>query len=291
MPDEKELLPPEAYGDYILIDSSRRPSRRVWKELLEYRGLISVFVKREFLVQYKQTILGPLWIVLKPFLMSLAYMFIFSGIARIQTDGIPGILFYLGSNSLWTFFASSFLDNANVFRANAQLFGKIYFPRITLPVAHVIIAGIQFFVIMVLFFCFYLWDLAQGDVRGSWTMFFLVPVLLLQLGALGLGCGIILSSATTKYRDVNVIVQFIGQIWMYATPVLFPLSTIPEGVMRTLILLNPVTQPMEIFRLALFGKGTLVPWSCVWSVLVTAAILLIGWHVFSRVEKTFIDTI
>ncbi len=291
MTDEKDIRTPEEYGDYTLIDPSMKPRKGAWKELLQYRSLIGMFVKREFLVKYKQTVLGPIWIVLQPFLMSLAYMFIFGGIARIQTEGIPKILFYLGSNAMWTFFSSSLLSNANVFTSYAQLFGKIYFPRITVPIANVVISLIQFFVVMVLFAGFYIWYLAKGEVAGSWTVFALLPAILIQLGALGLGCGIILSSATAKYRDVSIVIQFLGQIWLYATPVLFPLSSIPDGVMRTLMLLNPVTQPMELFRLAVFGQGTFVPWSCAWSVLVTATAVCAGWRIFSRVEKTFIDTV
>lgn len=276
---------------YVYITPKMRPVREELQELLQYKDLIRMLVIREFVVKYKQTILGPLWLILRPFITSMAYLFIFSGIAHIQTDGIPGLLFYTGSNAIWNFFASSLNSNADTFRSNAALFGKVYFPRLCVSVANILIAGIQFGIEMVLFIGLYTWFGLHGEVQGSLLSFVVIPMILLHLGLLGLSCGIIMSSLTTKYRDLGILVSFGVQLWMYATPVVYALSNLSGSLVRKAVLLNPVTQPMELFRAVVFGRGTIVIWSIMLSWVVTILLLWCGIRLFSKVEKTFIDTV
>ena len=276
---------------YVCITPKMRSVREELRELLQYKDLIGMLVIREFVVKYKQTVLGPLWLILRPFITSMAYLFIFSGIAHIQTDGIPGLLFYTGSNAVWNFFAASLNSNADTFRSNAALFGKVYFPRLCVSVANILIAGIQFGIEMLLFVGLYIWFGVRGEVHGSLGAIAVVPMILLHLGLLGLSCGIIMSSLTTKYRDLGILVSFGVQLWMYATPVVYALSNLSGSFIRSAVLLNPVTQPMEIFRTAVFGRGTVVIWSEILSIAVTVLLLWCGIRLFSKVEKTFIDTV
>lgn len=276
---------------YTCIEAGKRSLAADIREVAAYRDLIGMFVKREFVVKYKQTVLGPLWLILRPFITSLFHLFLFSGIAHIETGGVPGILFYIGSNAVWNYFAMTLTSNAGMFRDNAALFGKVYFPRLTVPVSNVLIAALQYGIEMMLFLIFYVWFFVRGEVAGSLAALAVIPAVLIHLGLLGLSCGIILSSLTTKYRDLSVLIQFGVQLWMYATPVVYPLAGIENPVLRTLILLNPVSQPVEIFRYAAFGQGTVVLWSLALSWAVTAVLLIAGLSLFSKVEKTFIDTV
>ena len=287
MSNEYREMPP----GYIRISASDNRVLQELGELVRYRDLVWLFVKREFTVKYKQTILGPLWIILQPLITSLMYLFIFGGIARIDTGGVPGILFYLGSNALWSYFAASLTANAGLFMANAKLFGKVYFPRLSVPIANTITAAIMFLIEMALFAVIYIWFAVQGLVSGSWLVIPVVFVLLLYLGMIALGFGIIISSLTTRYRDLSILVTFGVQLWMYGTPVVYPLSALSHPVLRTLVMINPVTMPMELYRELLFGSGEFVPWSAALSCVITAVVLIAGVRMFSRVEKTFIDTV
>ena len=260
-------------------------------EVLRYRDLIMLFVKRGFVVTYTQTILGPLWLILRPLFTSVMYLFVFGGIARIGTEGVPGILFYMAGNAMWSYFSSSLNSNANTFTSNAYLFGKVYFPRITIPIANVISAMARFLIEMLMFAFVYLWFLWNGAVQPQLLFLVMTPLLLVLLGAMGLGVGIIFSSMTTKYRDLSILVGFGVSLWMYATPVVYPLASITNETLRTLVLLNPVTMPMELFRLSLFGTGTIVWWSLAVSVTFTILVLVVGARMFARVEKNFIDTV
>ena len=260
-------------------------------ELWHYRDLIRLFVRRGFVVRYKQTVLGPAWLILQPLATSLIHLFLFGTVAGIGTDGVPGILFYLGGNALWSVFSGSFSANATTFTANASLFGKVYFPRLTVPIANMISTFPRFLLEMGFLAVLWVWFALHGQVSGSWLFFPVLPLLLLHLGLLGMGCGILFSSLTTRYRDLTVLVSFGLQLLMYATPVVYPLSTLSDSRLYTLMLLNPVTAPMELFRRLLFGQGSVVWWSLVLSLAVTAIVLFFSIHVFSRVEKTFIDTV
>lgn len=261
------------------------------KEVWRYRDLIWIYTKRTFALTYKQTVLGPIWIFLNPFITSLIYVLVFGGIAGIPTDGIPQMLFYLGGNAVWTFFSSSLTKTATTFTSNANVFGKVYFPRLTLPISTVLSSAINFFVQMVLFMAFWIYYLAMGQIYPNFASILALPLVLLQVGALALGCGIIISSLTTKYRDLAILVTFGAQLWMYITPVVYPISTLGEGMMRTVLLLNPVTCSVEAFRYMFLGQGMVDPMWWLWSIGVTLAVLLVGIVLFSRVEKTFMDTV
>ena len=261
------------------------------KEVWQYRDLILLLTKRSFVVKYKQTILGPAWIFLNPLFSSLIYSLVFGGIAGIGTDGVPPMLFYLCGNALWLFFSSCVVSNARTFTENAHVFGKVYFPRLTMPVSNMLSAVIQFGVQMILVLLFLGYYVFRGGVQPNWAFWLLIPVVLLHLGMLGMGCGIIVSSLTTKYRDLAVLVDFAVQLWMYATPIVYPLSTLADGWMRTILLINPVTAPVEVFRYAVLGQGAVMPGSLALSWGITVAVLFIGIIIFNKVEKTFMDTV
>ena len=261
------------------------------KEVWQYRDLIVLFTKRSFVVRYKQTILGPAWIFLNPLFSSIIYSFVFGGIAGIDTDGVPPMLFYLCSNALWLFFSTCVVSNAKTFTENANVFGKVYFPRLTMPVSNMFSALIQFGVQMILVAVFLVYHLILGQVHPNWAALLLIPVVLVHLGMLGVGFGIIVSSLTTKYRDLAVLVDFAVQLWMYATPIVYPMSELGSGWMRTVLLINPVTAPVEVFRYAVLGQGAIMPGTLALSWGITIAVLLIGIIIFNKVEKTFMDTV
>jgi len=271
-------------------------SRHSWldlnlKEVWQYRDLILLFTKRTFVVGYKQTVLGPAWIFLNPLISSVIYAFVFGGIAGIGTDGIPSLLFYLSGNAIWQFFASCLQRNAETFTSNAHVFGKVYFPRLTIPVSNILVAGILFCIQMILVLVVLAYYVVVGTVTPNWGAWLLIPVVLLNLGMLGLGCGIIISSLTTKYRDLAVLISFGVQLWMYITPVVYPMSQLGEGLMRTLIQINPVTAPVELFRYAVLGQGTIMPGSLAVSWIVTVVVMVAGIMIFNKVERNFMDTV
>ena len=261
------------------------------KEVWQYRDLIWLFTRKNFVLIYKQTILGPAWIILNPLISSIIYAVVFGGIAGIATEGVPTLLFYLCSNALWIFFSSCVSNNATAFTANANVFGKVYFPRLTVPVSNVLSAIIHFGVQMLLVLGVLVYYILQGAVMPHWAAWLLVPVVLLQLGVLGLGTCIIVSSLTTKYRDLAILVTFGVQLWMYATPIVYPLSQLGDGLLRTIIMVNPVTMPVEMFRYAVLGSGAVEPlyWLLSWAV--TILIALVGVLLFNNIEKTFMDTV
>lgn len=255
--------------------------------LWRYRDLIALLTRRSILIQYKQTVLGPAWILLSPVISALAYAFVFGGIGGISTDGVPKLLFYLCSTNLWGFFAGLVTKNAAVFSDNVALFGKVYFPRLAVPVSHFLSALVQLTVQLLLVLGLLMVYVAQGQVRPDWAAWWVIPVAVAQLGILGMGVGLLLSALTAKYRDLKVLVQFGMQLWMYATPVVYPLSA--AGDWGWLLGLNPVTAPMELIRTALLGQGTVTGYGL--SLLVTAAVAAVGIGAFSRTERTFVDTI
>lgn len=260
-------------------------------EVWRYRDLIYLFTKRSFVVTYKQTILGPAWIFLNPLISSIIYAFVFGGIAGIGTDGVPQILFYLCSNAIWIFFSSSLNKNASTFTSNANVFGKVYFPRLTMPISNVLSSVIQFGVQLILVLIFLVYYVIAGAVHPNWWAWLLIPVELLHLGLLALGCGIIISSLTTKYRDLSILVTFGVQLWMYATPIVYPMSELSSGWMQRILQVNPVTAPVELIRYAILGQGTVVPGYLALSWIITIVVAVLGVMVFNRVEKTFMDTV
>ena len=261
------------------------------KEVWRYRDLILLFTKRTFTLTYKQTILGPAWIFLNPLISSFIYAFVFGGIAGIGTDGVPQLLFYLCSNAIWIFFSGCVTKNASTFTANAGVFGKVYFPRLTIPVSNVLASVIQFFVQMILVLIFLVYYVIMGQVHPHWACWPLIPLELIHLGLLGLGCGIIISSLTTKYRDLAILVTFGVQLWMYATPIVYPMSQLGDGLMKTILMINPVTAPVEVIRYAILGQGAIMPGYLALSWVLTLAVVIIGVMIFNKVEKTFMDTV
>ena len=281
----------EAQKYYTHISSKRRWFDLNLKEVWKYRDLIVLFTKRSFQLSYKQTILGPAWIFINPFITSVIYTFIFGGIAGIQTDGVPHILFYLCSNAIWSFFGNSVTRNSRTFTQNAHVFGKVYFPRLTVPLSNILSAAIQFGIQMIMVIGFLIYFLIVGQVHPNWTAWLFIPLILIHLGVMGLGFGIIISSLTTKYRDLAILVTFGVQLWMYATPIVYPLSTLGDSVMRTLLLINPVTTPVELFRYAVLGQGAVEPGFLILSCVITIAVAIFGIMLFNRVEKNFMDTV
>ena len=262
------------------------------KELWQYRDLTLMFVKRNFTVLYKQTILGPAWILLNPLITTLIFNVVFGNMAGMPTDGVPGFLFYMAGNTVWTFFANCVNNTANTFVTNSQVFGKVYFPRLTMPVSQVLTSLINFLIQAAMYLLFWLYFFATGaEVRFTlWTL--AVPLVMLQVMLLGLGVGIIVSSLTTKYRDLAIAVGFGVQLWMYVSPVVYPLSSLSESPrLRALMMLNPMTAPIEVFRMATLGTGTVSAGGLVYSVVFTLAALALGIILFSRIEKTFMDTV
>lgn len=273
------------------IDSKHKLLNLNLKEVWQYRDLILLFTKRNFTVTYKQTILGPAWLFLNPLISSIIYAFVFGGIAGIGTDGIPSILFYMCSNAIWIFFSTCVTKNAGTFTSNAGVFGKVYFPRLTIPVSNVISAAIQFGIQMLLVAVLLIYYVAVGAVHPNWAAWLVIPFALLHLGLLGLGFGIVISSMTTKYRDLSILVGFGVQLWMYITPIVYPMSQLGDGFVKTVLMINPVTAPVELLRYALLGQGTIMPGYLVLSVCLTVAVVLGGIMIFNKVEKTFMDTV
>lgn len=260
------------------------------RQLWRYRDLVLLFVRRDFVAVYKQTILGPTWHVIQPLLTTITFTVIFGNIARLPTDGLPTFLFYMAGTVVWGYFAHCITQTANTFVANASIFGKVYFPRLVIPVSVVISTLISFAIQFVFFLCFVAFFAARGaDIRlNAWAL--LTPVLLLMMAALGLGIGIIVSAMTTKYRDLRQLVAFGVQLFMYATPVIYPLSSVPDRY-RPLIEWNPMTPIVETFRHAFLGAGAVSGTHLLVSGATAAAILFLGILLFTRVERTFMDTV
>ena len=272
--------------------SSEQPLFRLnLKEVWQYRDLIWLFTKRNFTVAYKQTVLGPAWLFLNPLISSIIYAFVFGSIAGIGTDGIPSILFYMCSNAIWIYFSSCVTKNASTFTANAGVFGKVYFPRLTIPISNMISAMIQFGIQILMVMGVLVFYLIRGEVQPNWAAWLLIPLELIHLGLLGLGFGIIISSMTTKYRDLSILVGFGVQLWMYVTPIVYPMSQLGDGIVKTILMINPVTAPVEVIRYAILGKGTIMPGYLALSAVITALVLVFGIMIFNKVEKTFMDTV
>ena len=260
------------------------------KELLSYKDLIFLFVKRNYVTKYKQTILGPLWLVISPLMTTLIFVVIFSNIDGLSTDGTPHMAFYMAGNVVWAYFAACVNQTSNTFVNNASVFGKVYFPRMVVPVSTVLTGLLDFLVQFVLLLIILLYYTITG-VKIAWNIWVLAtPLLVLQLALLGMGIGIIVSSLTTKYRDLTILVTFGVQLWMYASPVVYSITQIPEKY-RFLYLLNPVSPIITMFRYAFLGTGELplLSWGISW--LTTLVVLVIGVLLFGRIEKTFMDTV
>lgn len=260
--------------------------RALWK----YRDLVLLFVKRDLKNVYKQTVLGPLWIILNPFLSTFVFTVIFGIIANISTDGIPQFLFYMSGNILWSYFSSCFNRASSTFLSNARIFGKVYFPRLVMPLSGIIYNSITFIVQFVMFVILVAVYAFNGANVHPNILVLALPVLIIQTALLGTGTGLIISSLTTKYRDLNVLVSFGLTLWMYITPIVYPVSQISDNF-RWIMLLNPVAPIVETFRYAFLGNGSFEWFFLLISAAVTVVVLIVGMIVFNQVEKNFIDTV
>jgi len=261
------------------------------KELFASKDLLFLFVKRDFISVYKQTILGPLWFFIEPALTTVVFTIVFSSIAGISTDGIPGPLFYLAGLTLWNYFSDSFKKTSNTFIENQHIFGKVYFPRLITPLSIVISSLIKFGIQFLLFIGVYVYYYSFGDTNLQMNSgLILIPYLILLTGLFGLGLGMIISSLTTKYRDLRFLIQFGIQLWMYATPIIYPYNSI-EGNLKLVVGLNPVTSIIETFKFAFFGTGHFSWIDLTYSTSVIIIILFLGTLIFNKTEQNFMDTV
>jgi len=266
------------------------------KEVWRYRDLVKMFVKRDFVTFYKQTVLGPLWFIINPVLTTLVFTVVFGGIAGLAPGGVPSFLFYMAGNTVWAYFATCLTNTSSTFTANANIFGKVYFPRLTMPISTVVFALISFGVQFVLFIILLVIMMLSGAAVAPNLWILLTPLLILEMAMLGLGVGIIVSSLTTKYRDLQMLVAFGVQLWMYATPVVYDYATVKAMAnvpqwLKTAYMLNPMAPIVETFRYAYLGVGAPQPMYLAISAVTTLVLLAIGVILFSRVEKTFMDTV
>jgi lipopolysaccharide transport system permease protein len=270
-------------------------------EVWRYRDLLWMFVKRDFTAQYKQTILGPLWHFIQPLFTTVVFLVVFTNIAKISTDGVPPVLFYMSGITIWNYFSSCLNATSSTFVANAGIFGKVYFPRLVIPLSTVMSNIVKFGIQFLLLLAAMLWykltsstPLPSADklnLSQPLSTFILIPMIIIIMAGLGLGLGIIISSMTTKYRDLTVLIGFAVQLLMYATPVVYPLSTITSEKLRFWITLNPLTPLVEAFRYSILGVGSFDILSFGYSIGFMVIIMFIGLLIFSKVEKTFMDTV
>ncbi len=263
-----------------------------FKEIWQYRDLYSMFVKRDIITQYKQTILGPLWFLIQPLLSTIMYMVVFGGIAKISTDGLPQALFYLSGIMLWQYFADCLNKTSSTFISNQHIFGKVYFPRLIVPFSVATSNLVKLFIQTLLFVCVYLFFVFVKGVDIMPNIYLgLFPVLIVMLAGLSLGFGIIISSLTTKYRDLTILFTFFVQLWMYATPVIYPLSTITNPKYKLLMSLNPLTSIFEAFKYGAMGTGEF-SWTMLgYSFGFMVVVLTIGILIFNKVQRSFMDTV
>lgn len=276
-----------------IVDANRKSLKREIQETVGYRELVIVFVKRYFSTLYKQTILGPAWIIINPLVTTLVFSVIFGNVAQLSTEGLPKPLFYMLGNTTWLLFSTTVLQNASSFSVNAAIFSKVYFPRLVVSVATTIQSFLVYliqFSVFILFLMGYLVGGFRPSLGANWPLLLLLPVLMLVVSTLGVGIGLIISSLTTKYKDLNVLVAFAMQLWMYATPIVYPLSELSQ-TLRKYIMFNPMSSIVEAFRVIILGEGSFsVPW-LIYSATFAIVTLIVGMKLFSRIEKTFVDTI
>jgi lipopolysaccharide transport system permease protein len=277
-PFQHSILPQDRWFDLKL------------KEIWRYRDLLFLFVRRDFVAKYKQTILGPVWFFITPMFQALTMTLVFGNMAGLSTDGIPPLLFYLAGVTAWSYFSQCLTSTSNTFTQNAALFGKVYFPRAVTPLSVIISNLIQFGIGMLLFLGFYGYYFLIGSPVQPNAILLLLPALIVVMGFMGLGLGMITSSLTTKYRDLQNLIAFGVQLLMYATPVILPLSAVPEKY-RWIMRINPMTGVIETFKYGFFGTHDIRWGLLIYSVLFTVAVFLFGLAIFNRTEKNFMDTV
>ena len=272
-----------------------KPKNRLFevniKEIWQYRDLFTMFVKRDIVTQYKQTVLGPTWYLIQPALTTIMYMVVFGGIAKISTDGLPQPLFYLAGIVVWQYFSDCLNKTSSTFTANQNIFGKVYFPRLIVPLSTVTSNLIRMFIQLFLFALVYVYYVYTGVHISPNIYILLMPLLIILLAGLSLGFGIIISSMTTKYRDLTILFTFVVQLWMYATPIIYPLSTITDERIRLAMMINPITSIVEAFKYGTMGVGTFSWGMLGYSFGFTVVLLIIGIVVFNKVQRSFMDTV
>ncbi len=263
------------------------------REVWNYRDLCSLFIKRNITTQFKQTIFGPLWYIIQPVMTVVIYMVVFGGIAKISTDGLPQPLFYLSGICLWQYFSDCLTKTSSTFIDNASIFGKVYFPRLVIPLANVISNllrfCVQFGLFLIVYAIYQIW-IIPGEIHTNWHIL-LLPLLVAMLAGLALGFGILFSSLTTKYRDISLLLEYFVRLWMFATPVIYPLSTIDNEKLRFVMSLNPLTGIVEAFKYAMLGEGQFSWAMLAYSFVFMIVLLSVGVVIFNRVQKTFMDTV
>ena len=263
------------------------------REVWDYRDLCSLFVRRNITTQYKQTVLGPLWYVIQPMITVVMYMVVFGGIAKIPTDGLPQPLFYLGGICMWQYFNDCLTKTSSTFTANASIFGKVYFPRLIMPISTVLSNllrfAIQFGLFLAVYAIYQIW-IIPGEIHTNWYAL-LIPLLVLMLAGLALGFGILFSSMTTKYRDMQLWLDFFVRLWMIATPVIYPMSVITNDKLRLIMSLNPLTGIVEAFKYGMLGEGQFSWGMLGYSFIFMIVLLTIGIVIFNRVQRTYMDTV
>jgi len=260
------------------------------RELWEFRDLVKLFVRRDFVAQYKQTILGPVWHLLSPLFTTIVFTIVFGRIAKISTDGLPQFIFYMAGNIIWFYFATVLTATSTTFIGGAGIFGQVYFPRLVTPVSVLISKLIALSIQFGFFICLVIYFMIRGAPVHPNLWILLTPILVLMMGALGLGGGVIVSALTTRYRDLQVVVGFGVSLLMYATPIVYPLSTVPEKY-RIFFMANPISAIVETFRYAFLGAGSLNLYHLLYSFIFIIVIFIVGVVMFNKVERTFMDTI
>ncbi len=272
-----------------------KPQTKLWevdfKELWRYRDLWAMYVKRDIITQYKQTVLGPLWFLIQPALTTIMYMVVFGGIAGISTDGLPQPLFYLAGICMWQYFADCLNKTSSTFIQNQNIFGKVYFPRLVAPLSTITANLVKLGIQLLLFLIIYLYYIIIGvNVAPNWAIL-LFPLLVIMLAGLALGFGIIISSLTTKYRDLTILFTFVVQLWMYATPIIYPLSTITNEKIKLCMMINPITSIVETFKYGFLGVGEFSWGMLGYSFGFMVVLLAIGIMMFNKVQRSFMDTV
>lgn len=280
--------------DTVLKTSTITPAKSLFdlrfKEIWYYRDLFILFIKRDITVSYKQTVLGPLWFIIQPLLTTIMFTLVFGKIAGISTDGVPPVLFYLAGITIWNYFSDCLRLTSDTFVKNAGLFGKIYFPRIITPLSVVSSNLVKFSIQFLLFFCVFLYYILTGsNIQPNITMI-LVPAYIMILAIMALGFGLIISAMTTKYRDLTFLIQFGIQLWMYATPIIYPMSKIPDKF-KWIIMANPVSPIVEGFKYGFIGSGIFNANGIIYSAVFSFVLFFVSLAIFNRTERTFMDTV
>jgi lipopolysaccharide transport system permease protein len=279
----------ENYFENAIVPKDKLLDLRL-REIWRYKDLLFLFVRRDFVAKYKQTVLGPIWFFIQPLLQTLVMTVVFGGMAKLSTDGVPPILFYLSGVTAWNYFANCLKSTSNTFTANASLFGKVYFPRAVTPISIIVSNLIQFGIGLLLFLLIYGYFAVSGYPLEPNITLLLLPVLILIMGFMGLGLGMLVSAMTTRYRDLQYLVEFGVQLLMYATPVILPLSAVPEKY-QFIMFANPMTGIIETFKYAFLGAGSFSAGLLAYSITFTVIVSLVGLLIFNKTEKNFMDTV